>query len=712
MGKLLAVILLLSSGSVWGASWREINGGLPTTVAGAGGLAIDPANPTTLYSWTLHPGNRSLLRSTDGGANWKPVSGITGVSWLVADPNSSATLYAGTNYGPVKSVDGGASWTRLSSEAGTRWLSSLAVDRQDSDTLYAVSDVGRVIRSTDGGASWQPSSTGLPGPPYPGFLAIDPVTPSTLYVTVENGGIFRSIDRGQSWVPIKAGAANFGGARLVLAIDPVTPSTIYAGSFAAATGPRPEGGRPDGGEGSISKSTDGGRSWKVVRAGIPPYARVNSFVIDPATPSNVYASFDGGVLKSVDGGETWSVLNAGLPAGNIASSAVVMDARIPSTLYWGYVDRSEPGGGGVLKSTDGGASWSPVNTGRTIVDAGALALHPVNASILYAAAGRNGLFQSVDRGENWARLAAFQFPAAPSSPTAAPFPGGPVSARSVVISLARPNILYALTGRVNGCDPTDQPLLKSTDGGASWNDATPPLSGCSLWNFGNSVAMVLDPTDANTLYVGADFGDINGENPALLKTTDGGTSWSNPLNWGCCAASALAVDPSDPAILYGGSWSGVLKSSDGGATWSNTGLTVGVNVVALDPRNRGTLYAASDTGYGSFGGLFKSTDGGVSWSAINDGLESLLDTRVPVTALAVDPANRNVLYAGTAGFGVFRSGDGGESWAPFNDGLTNLDIRLLALAPGRAGTLYAGTGSGVAAVSRPSATIRSVRGRR
>jgi len=336
MRKLLAAILVLSSGSIWAASWREIDKGLPSSIAGAGGLAIDPTTPSTLYSWTLYPGNRGLFKSTDGAESWKAISGVTGVSWLVVDPKNAATLYAGASYGVVKSVNGGASWTGLTTGPDTRWLSSLVIDPQDSETLYALSDVARVIKSTNGGASWKPSNTGIPGPPYPRFLTIDPVTPSTIYVTVENGGIFKSTDGGENWFVIKTGPANIGGGNLALAIDPVTPSTMYAASFAAAPGP--SGNRGDRGQGSISRSTDGGRSWNIVRAGIPTDAFVTSFAIDPASPSNVYASFEGrggGVIKSTDRGETWSVLNTGIPAGNFVGSPVVMDPRDPFTLYFG-----------------------------------------------------------------------------------------------------------------------------------------------------------------------------------------------------------------------------------------------------------------------------------------------------------------------------------------------------------------------------------------
>jgi photosystem II stability/assembly factor-like uncharacterized protein len=107
-----------------------------------------------------------------------------------------------------------------------------------------------------------------------------------------------------------------------------------------------------------------------------------------------------------------------------------------------------------------------------------------------------------------------------------------------------------------------------------------------------------------------------------------------------------------------------------------------------------------------FGGLFKTTDGGATWARINEGLASLIATRSPVTALVIDPANPQVLYAGTSGYGVFQSTDGGAHWSQFNDGLTNLDVRLLALTSGPAETLLAGTGNGIFAVDLAGEALR------
>ena len=98
---------------------------------------------------------------------------------------------------------------------------------------------------------------------------------------------------------------------------------------------------------------------------------------------------------------------------------------------------------------------------------------------------------------------------------------------------------------------------------------------------------------------------------------------------------------------------------------------------------------------GAGGAIFTTTDGGASWFALNNGLDSLIDTRFRISTLVISRDNPSLLYAGTAGAGVLRSTDAGATWSPFNEGLANLDVRMLALAPGDPKILYAGTPGGV-----------------
>jgi photosystem II stability/assembly factor-like uncharacterized protein len=142
----------------------------------------------------------------------------------------------------------------------------------------------------------------------------------------------------------------------------------------------------------------------------------------------------------------------------------------------------------------------------------------------------------------------------------------------------------------------------------------------------------------------------------------------------------------------------VQKSSDGGATWNVAGLAnQDVSLLAIDPLHPRVLYAGvSNYAYGCcFQGLFKSADDGASWSPINNGLGDLIDARVNVNALILDPDHPNVLYLGTSGYGVFKSSDGGATWTAFNDGLAFPDVRVLAIVRGASPTVYAGTPGGV-----------------
>jgi photosystem II stability/assembly factor-like uncharacterized protein len=145
-----------------------------------------------------------IFKSTDGGASWTDLRVPTDsvgdcdeclpVGVLAVDPQRPDTLYAGGDVGVLKSMDGGASWNAMNS--GLPWppktwtgVGALVIDPHDSNTLYATLD-GQVFRSTDGAATWTPvDSSGLTVP-FVGTLAIDPKDHSTVYAGTGGGGIF------------------------------------------------------------------------------------------------------------------------------------------------------------------------------------------------------------------------------------------------------------------------------------------------------------------------------------------------------------------------------------------------------------------------------------------------------------------------------------------------------------------------------------------
>ena len=302
-----------------------------------------------------------------------------------------------------------------------------------------------------------------------------------------------------------------------------------------------------------------------------------------------------------------------------------------------------------------------------------LAIDPSNPNIIYAGS-RSGVFKSTDGGATWSNI-------------------GLRDVRALVIDFVNPNNLYAGTRFFQSAivfAPGDRFLFKSTDAGATWSNSSSPVD----WDIS---LLVMDPTSPKVLYAGSSDTYWEQGGIILQKSTDSGATWKGFATG--IASFGWAINPANPQTIYAPSENnGLFKSTDGGANWSATGLSkTSVSAVAIDPLNPDTLYAGTTDYYSPRGvfpflGLFKSTDGGNSWFAINNGLGDLFGTVSIITAVAIDPDDPNILYAGTSGRGVFRSADGGASWSEFNLGLTNLSINVLTIEPlGK--HVYAATGA-------------------
>jgi photosystem II stability/assembly factor-like uncharacterized protein len=425
----------------------------------------------------------------------------------------------------------------------------------------------------------------------------------------------------------------YGGGVGVLAVDPASPSTIYAG-----------------GSGGVFKSVDSGGTWTAANTGLTS-ASVDILAIDPANPATLYVgTFYAGVFKSTDSGGTWAPANIGLTT--LAVTALAIDPSNTATLYAGGPD-------GVFRSIDAGRSWA--TTGLTDEYVGALAVDPSNPAVLYAGMIYRGVFKSSDSGGTWAPIntgLALQ------------------QVFALAVDPAHPATVYT-TGNAAGVGG----IFKSTDSGGTWAAAD-----AGLTNLGFVNALAIDPSHPATLYVGASTPEPGRLNGGLFKSTDSGGTWT--------AASAgltdtqiyaVAVSPSNPALLYTGTGSGVFRSTDSGGTWTvtNTGLTLtNVQTLVIDPANPARLYA------GTNGGVFRSIDSGGTWTAVNAGLAA-----PDVQVLAIDPSNPATLYAGGSG-GVFKSTDSGGTWAAASTGLAGLSVFALVVDPSNPATLYAGTGGG------------------
>jgi photosystem II stability/assembly factor-like uncharacterized protein len=614
------------------------------------------------------------------------------------------------------------SWASIGPEGGTVY--TLVIDPQNAATIYAGSEQGGVFKSTDRGAHWSPTNSGLPlfgdaefGGPFVQALAVNPQNSSVLYagVAVRNffleptgRGVFRSDDGGTSWRAVTAGIEN----RVIyaIAIDPQTPATVYAsgaigtsnttvlfkttdggitwtalssltgtGTWSLAIDPLASATVYAAGLGGVFKTTDGGSTWTQMNDGLTT-ANVAKLALDPSDSTVIYAATrGGGVFKSVAGG-AWTNVSTGLSGPQVVALAI--DPQATSTLYAGTTT------GGAFKSTDGAATWSPVNAGLTAMQVNALAIDPQSPATVYAGTTRGGLFKSVDGASGWSLTAfrnvrALSLAANPSGTVIVGSDSGTLyndsgeggwrsfdlqtrgNVNAVAVDRHSPSTVYGATS-VGG-------IYKSTDGGTGF---TRVLSGGFL-------SFAIDPVVSTTLYAGGG---------PVQKSVDAGTTWTQHTSglFGSRMTS-LIVDPQSPTTLHAVMSGRVFKSDTGGTSWalSEAGMAgVGAWVLATDPQTPTTLYA------GMFdAGVFKSFDGGANWAPANTGLTTRL-----VTAVAVD-SETAVVYAGTLGAGVFKSSDGGATWNAFSSGLGSPLIRSLSVAA-QSGTLYAATdGAGVYAIS-------------
>jgi photosystem II stability/assembly factor-like uncharacterized protein len=591
-------------------------------------LAINPANPATLYAGT----NGGVFKSNDSGGTWA-VAGLTNleVYALAINPSTPTTLYAGTNDGIFKSIDSGRTWANTKRVAFQ--YKALAINPSTPTTLFAGS-TGGLFKSTDAGGTWV--DTGLTV--YTTALAINPAIPSTVYAGTRCSGVFKSTDSGATWA-----AANTGMPGMVvntLAINPATPTTLYAAGIECGTWQT---------GGVVFKSTDSGGTWVAANTGLTNL-NVLALAINPANPATLYAGTDfGGVFKSTDSGGTWAAVNTGLT--NLGVLALAINPSTPTTLYAGT------GSGGVFKSTDSAGTWGAANTGLTNLNVLALAINPATPATLYAGLGGGvGVFKSINSGGTWAAASTglaienvFALTVNPSIPTtlyAVTDQGGVFkstdsggtwvanylqnvgSFRALAINPAIPTTLYAGTAG-NG-------IFKSTDSGGTWVAANTGLTNVFVY------ALAINPANPATLYAGTEGGGV-------FRSTDSGGTWA-AVNTGLANlnVNALAINPTTPATLYAGTGGGVFKSTDFGGTWAatNTGLTnLNVLALAINPSTPTTLYAGTGGG-----GVFTSTDSGGTWAAANRGL-----TNLSVNALALDPTGATTLYAGMAYGSVWQS---------------------------------------------------------
>src|SRR5258707_194346 len=308
----------------------------------------------------LFTGTREIGFSQLCGARLR----LPGVGFTVGiNPLNPNSVYAERGAGKLyDSYNRGRSWNLLGTP-GPSGIRQILVHPNDTLTIFCVGeDTTGLRRSTNNGATWTKviANYGLDGE----ALTYDPLHPDTMYAgNFFGGGIFRSLNRGATWTMIGTVGVPICG----LTIRPDSLNIMYAGS----------------GTGKISKSTDFGAHWRVVKnASGDEIPRIE---INRTNPLVAYASNYGlsnnpavHFWKTTDGGETW--LPTALPS--TPTWALSPDLINPDLAYTGVFGPASYSTI-VYKTTDGGNSWTSLCPGIPSLDAWSLKVHPMDPSVVW-----------------------------------------------------------------------------------------------------------------------------------------------------------------------------------------------------------------------------------------------------------------------------------------------------------------------------------------
>jgi len=590
------------------------------TVPGASGqilaLAVDPTDSKTLFAAFRENGAVALKVSTNQGASWTAAATLDdGARAIYVDPHSphgNRTLYVAGN-------------TKLAVRENGAWREGVPVpggaiqsvsggfpEHGGKLAVYAATPGGLRL-SLDGGFSWRELLPGL------GIRAVaaslnHPESAYASYSGLRRGaqtffGVAVTRDSGKTWSYLwheaNRPAANvdqggwidpalgpdWGEHPLELAVSPDHPELCYATDM-----------------GRTLKTADGGNTWAAVytrQSGASGYTTTGLNVttaygvhFDPFDARRMFISYtDIGLFRSDDGGASWRPSGRGVPrAWSNTTYWMEFDPQVkgrvwavmsgthdlPRPKMWRHtpVERFR---GGVCRSDDGGATWTPLTGGMAQTAATHILLDrrsPKNARVLYVAGFGRGVYKSADGGATWTLKNN-------GLPGHEPF--------AWRLAQAGDGTLYVVIARRSedgsiGND-RDGAVYRSRNGAESWERVRLP-DGVNGPN-----GLTVDPANANRLYLAAwgrrgQAGDAGG---GIFLSTDGGATWKQVLHRDQHVYD-VTIDPKNPAQLYAcGFESSVWRSTDHGETWTRVhgyNFKWGHRVIA-DPAHPGSIFVTT-----------------------------------------------------------------------------------------------------------------------
>lgn len=591
---------------------------------------------------------------------------------LTTDQNSGDYVYASsyTPNGIFHSSDGGDTWEGLPNDVDYGAGRSVVVDATSGDVYGVIGD--NLIKSTDHGETWTKLTANLVDNPIMSDAAI--FANGILMVATTAGGVQVSADGGETFT---AGVINEAtdntSSRYVVSFSADSAGTFYAilqdESADSST---------------LYRSTDAGGSWTVMdvaASGVASGARFYGVAVDPLDDDHVvlssyhpsydsYHSLDGGtswlVLEN-DGqnigadeavftgagnlyigiyftedpqsiSPTWTAIETTTPLSSVRGDIYAVDYTHPLTLYTNT-------GLGIAKSEDGGTTWVDQLDGLTAVQTFAISQADDKAVVWVGANG--GLARTTnftDDSPTW------DFPILPES--------GISSVKAVWVKPDNSDTVIAGLSDF---------ISISTDGGDTWDHVAAPA-------FSGTVEQIVpSPSDDQMLYAIYTNSSLTEDeyNGGVLKSTDGGSSWSE-LNFPTTLSNgAIAVTVrNDNDIVYvgvglGGSTTGVYMYT--GDDWEKLAEDfngLGVNDILVHPEDNNIVFVSCEAD-STVGSLFKSTDSGATWDTITSGLDDMNHLGA-MTAQSDGATLYLVGQVGGSGEGIIlKSTDTGDSWSEY-----------------------------------------------
>ncbi len=549
---------------------------------------------------------------------------------------------------------------------GGRVVAVSGVVGQD-DVYYFGAVAGGVWKTTDGGLNWKPTfDKTKDASPSIGAIAVSESDPNVIYAgtgeacirgnIVGGNGVWKSLDAGKTWKFAGLGDTHAIG-RLI--VHPKNPDVAFVAAL----------GHPfaDNEERGIFRTRDGGKTWEKVLYKDAKSGGID-VVFDPSNPNILFAALwqtkrtpwsldsggpGSGLYRSSDGGTTWKQLKEhGLPEGILGRIGVTVSGANPNRV-WAVIEAEK---GGIYRSDDGGDSWHLMTDDHRFRQRAWYYSHifadPKSAETVYIL--NTGVYRSNDGGKTF-------------TPVRAPHGDN----HALWIDPANPKRL------ING---NDGGATISTNGGESWTS-----------EYNQPTAQFYHVTTDNRFpyYIYGAQQD-NSTVGIASASPDGGIDRPDWYDVGGGESGYIAPDPTDPLIVYAGSYGGDITRRDqhtheeqainpwpvnpiGWAAADVKHRFQWTEPIVFSPHDPKTLYFAGEM-------LFKTTDGGMSWTTIspdltrndkskqaasggpitkdNTGVE-VYDT---IFSVVESPLQKDLIWAGTDDGLVHLTRDGGQKW--------------------------------------------------